>query len=47
LERISGALRRIATCADLDGLSLEVDLTGAELMEEAANGEEVGTKRTA
>ena len=47
LERISGALRRIANCADLDGLSLEVDLTGAELMEEAANGEEVGSKRTA
>ena len=46
-ERISGALGRLANCADLDGLSLEVDLTGEELMQEAADGEEVGTKRTA
>ena len=46
-ERISGALGRIANCADLDGLSLEVDLTGAELMQEGADREEVGTKRTA
>jgi hypothetical protein len=47
LERISGALRRIANSVDLDGLSLEIDLTGAELMQEAADGEEVGRKRTA
>jgi hypothetical protein len=34
LERISGALRRIAGSADLKSLSLEVDLTGAELAQE-------------
>src|ERR1017187_969870 len=31
VERISGALRRVANSADLNGLSLEVDLTGVEL----------------
>ena len=35
VERISGALRRVANSADLKGLSLEVDLTGVELTREA------------
>jgi hypothetical protein len=35
VERISGALRRVANSADLNGLALEVDLTGAELTREA------------
>ena len=35
VERISGALRRVANSADLNGLSLEVDLTGVELTREA------------
>jgi len=47
LERISGALRRIANSADLDGLSLEVDLTGAELAREEADREEGVEKKTA
>jgi hypothetical protein len=47
LERISGALRRIANSADLNGLSLEVDLTGAELAQEGANREEGIEKKTA
>ena len=47
LERISGALRRIASSADLNELSLEVDLTGAELIQEGADGEERDGKRTA
>lgn len=47
LERISGALRRVANSADLNGLSLEVDLTGAELIQEGADGEERDGKRTA
>jgi hypothetical protein len=47
LERISGALRRVANSADLSGLSLEVDLTGAELIQEGAQGEEKDEKRTA
>ena len=47
LERISGALRRIADSADLNGLSLDVDLTGAELAREGAEGEEGDKKRTA
>jgi hypothetical protein len=47
LDRISGALRRVANSVDLDGLSLGADLTGAELIQEGATGEEVGTKRTA
>jgi hypothetical protein len=38
LERISGALRRVANSADLNELSLEVDLTGAELIQEGADG---------
>jgi hypothetical protein len=47
LQRISGALRRIANSADLNGLSLEVDLTGAELAQEGANREEGIEKKTA
>jgi len=47
LERISGALRRIANCADLNGLSLEVDLTGADLAEEGVDGEQEDKMRTA
>jgi len=47
LGRISGALRRIATCADLSGLSLDVDLTGAELVHEAVEEPPEHTKRTA
>jgi hypothetical protein len=47
LERISGALRRIANSADLNGLSLEVDLTGAELSQEGADREEGVQMRTA
>jgi hypothetical protein len=47
LERISGALRRVANSADLNGLSLEVDLTGTELIQEGADGEERDGKRTA
>jgi len=35
VERISGALRRVANSADLNGISLEVDLTGVELTREA------------
>jgi hypothetical protein len=46
-ERISGALRRIMSSADLSGLSLEVDLTGAGLIEERVNGEDEDKKRTA
>jgi hypothetical protein len=47
VERISGALRRVADSADLNGLSLEVDLTGVELARQGANGEEVDQQRTA
>jgi len=47
VERISGALRRVANSADLNGLSLEVDLTGAELTQEGAAGEGADRKRTA
>jgi len=47
LERIAGALHRVANSADLKGLSLEVDLTGAELIQEGADGEERDEKRTA
>ena len=47
LERISGALHRVANSADLNGLSLEVDLTGAELIQEGADGKERDGKRTA
>src|SRR5271165_5903229 len=47
LERISGALRRIANSADLNGLSLDVDLTGAALIQEGADGEARDKKRTA
>jgi len=47
LERISGALRRIATCADLSGLSLEVDLTGADLAHEGSVEKQKDEKRTA
>jgi hypothetical protein len=47
LERISGALRRVANSVDLDGLSLEIDLTGAELIQEGADGEEGVQKRSA
>ncbi|MGA2980481.1 MAG: hypothetical protein ABSD76_12900 [Terriglobales bacterium] len=47
LERISGALRRIATSADLNGLSLEVDLTGAELAQEGTEEKQEDKKRTA
>ena len=47
LQRISGALRRIATSADLNGLSLEIDLTGSELAQEGAGAKERGEKRTA
>lgn len=35
VERISGALRRVADSADLNELSLEVGLTGVELTREA------------
>ncbi len=35
VERISGALRRVANIADLNELSLEVDLTRVELTREA------------
>jgi hypothetical protein len=35
VERISGALRRVANSADLNELSLEVGLTGVELTREA------------
>lgn len=47
LERISGTLRRIASSADLNALSLEVDLTGAELAHEGALEEAAIAKRTA
>ena len=47
LERISGALRRVAESTDLSGLSLEVDLTGAELTQEGAEGEDGENKKTA
>ena len=47
VERISGALRRVADSADLNGLSLEVDLTGVELARQRADGEEVDQQRTA
>ena len=47
LERISGALRRIANGADLDGLSLEVDLAGAELAREEADRVDEVQKKTA
>jgi hypothetical protein len=47
LERISGALSRIASSADLDALSLDVDLTGAKLAQEGSTGEEGVQKRTA
>jgi hypothetical protein len=47
VERISGALRRVADSADLNGLSLEVDLTGVELARQGADGEEVDQQRTA
>jgi phosphate/sulfate permease len=47
LERISGALRRIANSADLDGLSLEVDLTGSELAREGADRGDGVEKKTA
>ena len=33
-------MRRVANSADLNGLSLEGDLTGAELIQEGADGEE-------
>jgi hypothetical protein len=35
VERISGALRRVANSADLNESSLEVGLTGVELTREA------------
>ena len=35
VERISGALRQVANSVDLNGLSLEVDLTDGELTREA------------
>lgn len=47
LERISGALRRIANSADLNGLSLDGDLTGAELSQEGLDAEQGVQKRTA
>ena len=47
MERISGALRRIANSEDINGLSLEVDLTGAELAQEGADAEQEYKKRTA
>lgn len=47
VERISGALRRVADSADLNGLSLEVDLTGVELARQGTDGEEVDQQRTA
>jgi hypothetical protein len=47
VERISGALRRVADSADLDGLSLDVDLAGIELIRQGADVEGVDQKRTA
>jgi hypothetical protein len=47
VERISGALRRVADSADLDRLSLEVDLAGMELIRQGADAEEVDKQRTA
>jgi hypothetical protein len=47
VERISGALRRVADSADLDGLSLEVDLAGGELIRQGADEIEAATRRTA
>jgi hypothetical protein len=47
VERISGALRRVADSADLNELSLEVDLPGVELARQGADGEEVDQQRTA
>jgi len=47
VERISGALRRVADSADLDGLSLEVDLAGIELIRQGADAEQVDKQRTA
>jgi hypothetical protein len=47
VQGISGALRRVADSADLDGLSLEVDRTGVELIHQGAAGEEVNQQRTA
>lgn len=47
VERIAGALRRVANSADLDGLSLDVDLAGVELIQPGVDEKEVATKRTA
>jgi len=47
VERISGALRRVADSADLDGLSLDVDLAGLELIRQGADREQVDQQRTA
>ncbi|HXY48398.1 MAG TPA: hypothetical protein VEI01_03025 [Terriglobales bacterium] len=47
VERISGALRRVADSADLDGLSLDVDLAGMELIRQMAEKEKVDQQRTA
>ncbi len=46
-QRISGALRRIADSADLNGLSIDADLTGAELKQEGVDREMGDEKRTA
>lgn len=47
LERIAGALHRIANSGDLNGLSLNTDLSGAELIQEGASAEMEDKKRTA
>ncbi len=47
LERISGALRRIVNAADLNGLSLESDLTGTDLAHEGADRKWVDKQNTA
>jgi len=47
VERISGALRRVADSADLDGLSLGVDLAGLELIRQGADRAQVDQQRTA
>ena len=47
VERISGALRRVADSAELNGLSLDVDLAGMELIRQGADRGEVDQQRTA
>jgi hypothetical protein len=47
IDRYLSDMRRVANSADLNGLSLEVDLTGAELIQEGADEEERDEIKTA